>query len=112
MIDPETGQIRPEYANNPEFSEYAEWALARHQEREARAYIERRNDPNLTPEQKRSMDRDYAATRETNEIRQAAQEAAREGENISEIERETDARADETMQASSAAAERDSFGLG
>lgn len=112
MIDPETGQIRPEFRDDPEMSQYAEWALARHQEREALAYIERRSDPNLTPEQQRAIDEEFAATSTGNEIRQAAQEAARDGENINEIERETDVRADETMRASSATAENDAFGLG
>ncbi|OLF71416.1 hypothetical protein AWH62_12785 [Maricaulis sp. W15] len=110
IIDPETGQIRPEYANDPEMSEYAEWALARHQEREARAYIERRSDPNLTPEEQRTIDEKFAATATGNEIRQAAQEAARDGENVNEIERETDSRNDNVTQQASLEAGANSFG--
>ena len=112
MIDPETGAIRPEYANNPEFSDYAQWALARHEEREARTYIEQRSDPNLTPEQQQAIDEKFAASATGNEVRQAAQEAARSGEHIDQLDQETDARADESMQASSVGVENDAFGLG
>ena len=95
MIDPETGQIRPEYANDPELREYAEWAKARYDEREARAYIERRSDPNLTPEQQRAMDEEFTASATWNEITQAAQGAARDGESIQAVSDELDARNDE-----------------
>ena len=95
MIDPETGEIRPEYANDPELREYAEWAKARYDEREARAYIERRSDPNLTPEQQRAMDEEFTASATWNEITQAAQGAARDGESIQAVSDELDARNDE-----------------
>jgi hypothetical protein len=62
MIDPETGEIRPEYADSPEMREYAEWALAKYDQRIARAYIDRRSDPTLTAEQVREIDEEHAAT--------------------------------------------------
>ncbi|WP_143742955.1 hypothetical protein [Maricaulis sp. W15] len=54
MIDPETGQIRPEYANDPELSQYAEWAQARYDARVVDNAIDVLNDPNSTPEEKRT----------------------------------------------------------
>jgi len=99
MIDPETGEIRPEYADNPEHAEYAEWAKARYDEREARAYIERRSDPNLTPEQQRAIDVEFTASATWNEITQAAQEAALDGGSVQAVADEMDTRTAEARSA-------------
>ena len=111
MIDQQTGQIRPEFRDDPELSEYAEWAHARYEERLAQHFAAVLEDPNSTPEQIANV-HDAMENAGINLVRQTAQEAARNDENISEIEHETDVRADETMRLSSAAAENDAFGLG
>ncbi|NHK29397.1 hypothetical protein FF098_015890 [Parvularcula flava] len=40
MIDKETGQIKPEYADDPEKSEYAKWALSRFKQRDIESKAE------------------------------------------------------------------------
>jgi len=56
MIDPDTGEIRPEYANNPETAEYAKWAKAEYDKAETDELIdvtrEIENDPSLSTEEK------------------------------------------------------------
>ncbi len=55
-IDPATGQIKLEYANDPETARYAEWAKAQHQKREVDAYMEQRSDPALPSNEREALD--------------------------------------------------------
>lgn len=57
MIDPKTGEIKDEYKNDPEKLQYAEWAKARHQEREAKVYIENKQKTNRTPEEQAQVEK-------------------------------------------------------
>lgn len=56
MIDPATGEIRPEYANNPETAEYARWAKEQYDKAKTDQLIDVtrdiENDPNLSTEEK------------------------------------------------------------
>jgi len=105
MIDPETGQIRPEYRDNPELREYAEWAKARFDERLARNAVEN----GLTQE---SLD-DLERRAGYNGVRQAAQELVGKGASPgSAVDQATDESRDQIADIGSAQAEIDAFGLG
>lgn len=62
MIDPATGEMRPEFANNPETAEYARWAKDEYDKANVDRRIDRANEiednPNLTRTEKDAQHRD------------------------------------------------------
>ncbi|MGB6229111.1 MAG: hypothetical protein WBF53_03165 [Litorimonas sp.] len=75
MIDPETGEIRNEYKDDPELTKAAEWAKARYDERKARDYVRVHSDPNSTPEEKAEATAEVKKS-SFNEQQQTDQEAS------------------------------------
>jgi hypothetical protein len=109
MVDPETGEIRPEYRDDPELSRYADWALARYDERNARAYVEQRNDPTLSPEDQERLDRNWLGSATEERMQLASQEAARNGENIEPLANAIDQERSNVAVAASTQAGLDAF---
>ncbi len=111
MIDPTTGRVKPEYANNddPDIQRYAEWAQAQHQKREADVYIAKRGDPSLTDEQRAKLDAEVANSSIGNEMRQIQAGLAEAGVH-SEAYQDRDNR-DYDRVASSSDAEADAFSI-
>lgn len=94
MINPQTGAIRPEYANDHETQSYAEWAQARHQKREVDAYIERRSDPGLSDAERVSLDQDYQAKFGAEETILAQRELAANGDSVEAVDQRINAEMD------------------
>ncbi len=85
MIDPATGQIRSEYANDPEMRSYGEWAKAKHQKRGVDAYLEERSDPALSQTQKAAIDKSFEASATYANLSDARETLAVAGEDSSTL---------------------------
>ena len=109
MIDPETGEIRAEFRDDPELRQYADWALARYDEREARSYIERRNDPSLTADDVAQLDQNWLGSATEERMQLASQEAARNGQNIEPLSEAIDNERNNVGVSASAQAGLDAF---
>ncbi|WP_300532431.1 hypothetical protein [Maricaulis sp.] len=77
MIDPATGRIRPEFQDDPERNEFAQWALARYEERIGLEHAAILDDENSTPEQLAASNERIARSsfNESQQIDQAAESA-------------------------------------
>lgn len=75
IIDPETGKMRPEYKNHPEFKEYGEWAEREHEQRKMKAMAEK--VPTASPEELAQMERDIREVHTTTENDQLEQSLSR-----------------------------------
>ncbi len=107
MIDPETGEIRPEYADDPRYAEYAKWAKAQFDKSNAEHFIDVRNDPDSTQEQV-----DAAAGKlNFNQAQQSDQELLVDSDNSKAIDKNTDVGRDQTADASSASGGAAAFGM-
>lgn len=112
MIDPETGEIRPEYADDPRYAEYAKWAKAQFEKSNADHFIDVYNDPNSTQEQV-----DAAAGKlNYNEGRQADRtlvaQADKQSPTSKVIAEASDGNRDQTAEVSSASGGAAAFGMG
>lgn len=105
MIDPATGQIKPEYRDDPKLRSYAEWAQAKYQKRDVDAYIARRSDPSLSPAQQDAEDRKFASSATAVQLRDATIDLEARGDNSTALRGGPDDRHDKaTSLASSEAA--------
>lgn len=86
MIDPETGEIKDEYKDHPTLGRYAEWAKARNQELEAKAYIDAKQKPvaERTPEEQARVDK-FEDQPAFDQAMQAQQEASLAKVDVAEI---------------------------
>lgn len=111
MIDPNTGEIRAEVRDDPELRQYAEWAKARFDEREALEFVDVATDPDATPEQVQAHLDTLERRTGFNGIQQADQEMSAQGHSASiTAERSDEIRETEASQASTSS-ELDAFGL-
>ncbi|MEO1046383.1 MAG: hypothetical protein AAFX04_13150 [Pseudomonadota bacterium] len=85
MID-ENGQIRAEYADDPDTARYAEWAQAQYRKREVDAHLERRNDPALSDTERDALDRDFAASSTYDNARRVVDDHAKQAVDNRHIE--------------------------
>ncbi|WP_156313853.1 MULTISPECIES: hypothetical protein [unclassified Citromicrobium] len=109
MIDKKTGEIKPEYRDDPELRRYAEWAQARHQKRDVNAFIARRSDPDLTDAQRETMDTEFASSATFAELRKADRDVAQQSDQSETLRTTLDDQRDAA--ASSANAEALAFGV-
>lgn len=74
MIDPETGKMRPEYANHPEFKEYGEWAEREFEQRNAKALAN--EIETASPERVAEINHEVRENDSFNQLEQIDQELA------------------------------------
>ncbi len=90
MIDPKTGKIKPEYENDPEKKEWAQWAKARYDQKQANRIADILKDPNASEaEQKQAVEKLEAKTG-FNGVRQAEQALIEDGQKSKAVAEATD----------------------
>ena len=73
MIDPSTGQIRPEYKNDPRHAETATWAMKEWEKRQVDRFIDVQTDPTRSQAERQASFEHHKTFATFNESRQVSQ---------------------------------------
>lgn len=100
MIDPETGEIRPEFKNHPDHAKAAEWAQKEWEKRQVDHFIDVQTDPNRSQSEKQASFEHHKTHATFNESRQVSQtETVEIGQDVTTMVAEkSDATRDRTTQ--------------
>lgn len=107
MIDPNTGEIRPEYADSP----YARWAQAQFEKGQVDEFIADVENPNATPEYVEQRTNEFIETSTGSEIYRAAGELEEGSDAQVDVANTVDESFDSERQFASVDAEANAFSL-